>query len=167
MTLRAPLEKINVILIVTAVLCACPKISCASNAVCPAPPGGQVTCEDGQLAFCRVNKGTGVEGGCRTPPKNLSNEESRAWTLSQVLGKEVAVDDASKPGYTDILRKGTANVEGTAITFKLPSELMKKVQPENLQQQKHQPDLKPDKLTPENIKSDKIQGTAKQDNPKN
>lgn len=158
MKLRALLERNSFALLLVVVLSACSQPARASNAVCPAPVGGQVTCEDGQLAYCKVNKDTGVDAGCRTPPKNLSTRETKAWTLSQVLGKEVSVEDTSKPEYANILRKGTASIEGSTVSFKVPTDVMEKFdEQEKLQQKETDPGKYHEKIKP-NI--------MKQENPK-
>src|SRR5713226_5447314 len=68
-------------------------------AECTKPPGGKVTCEKGQLARCAVNKEGEVDGSCKTPPPKMTSDEIKAWTLSEVLGKRVHIEDLQKDEY--------------------------------------------------------------------
>jgi len=91
----------------------------ATTAECQDPPGGRITCEDDQAAFCKVIQGK-VDGYCKKPPANLSQTELSAWTLSEVTGEKVETWEVDRFRNQRIL-KGASWEEGrTSVTFTLP-----------------------------------------------
>ena len=74
---------------------------------CSDPPGGRITCEDYQVAICRVKKGK-VFGECKTPPKSATNAtELRAWILSELLQTSIRPEDIERRReYQRILSEG-------------------------------------------------------------
>jgi hypothetical protein len=96
---------------------------------CPSPPGGQVTCEDDQVAICRIIGGV-PHGECITPPRStgigvlgrpiIDRETLRRWALEKITGRlkiDVTVQDIrmlESGSYVD-------PVTGEEVTFRLPA----------------------------------------------
>lgn len=71
-------------------------VQAKNSCLCQDPPGGQITCEENQYAFCKVIEGK-VYGDCKTPPKSSSKGvELDAWVLSEVLGTAVQPRDVRR-----------------------------------------------------------------------
>jgi hypothetical protein len=91
---------------------------------CPNPPGGQATCNEDQLAICRVVNGVAYTECIDVPSdvQSLSSTQGRNWILSQVFQVQRSpfqpVDDVE----TSILREGRYRVPGTTdvVSFKIP-----------------------------------------------
>jgi hypothetical protein len=93
---------------------------------CPMPPGGQVSCDDHQVAICRVVGGV-PHGECLTPPQQHKTRFSMTgdpdplyrWALERITGRPHGkvsykdVDTLRSGGYVDPL-------SGEEVTFKLP-----------------------------------------------
>src|SRR5947209_9494759 len=75
---------------------------------CAEPPGGSVTCEAGQVPFCIVKDGQ-VITRCKTPPRGVTSEERQAWLLSEILGREIKVEEVKQKEYAAILQTGQAS----------------------------------------------------------
>jgi hypothetical protein len=86
-------------------------------ATCKDPPGGQISCEEAQMAFCAVDGKGRVDGRCKDVPKSMVSSEAKAWALSEILGKKVTPEDLARPEYKSILEKGWAESNGKTITF--------------------------------------------------
>jgi hypothetical protein len=93
------------------------------SAPCNSPPGGRISCEASQAAFCEVTSGGQVEGACKTPPKGMTKVEFHAWLLSFVLRREVSVKDISQSEYQRILSEQRIEVRGRQVTFSPPEIL--------------------------------------------
>ena len=73
-------------------------MSASTSCDCPAPPGGTVTCDAGQAAYCWVDETGTLRGGCITLPakslKSLSDGKPLAMVtqlaraLSEIVGHE-------------------------------------------------------------------------------
>ena len=93
-------------------------------ATCKKPPGGQITCEEAQVASCAVDTSGSVEGRCRNIPKNMgSSEETKAWFLGETLDKAITVKDLEKPEYRSILEKHEIKSGSKTITFSIPEDI--------------------------------------------
>ncbi len=60
----------------------------SNSTSCPYPPGGGVTCEDYQIAYCIIEKSE-VNGGCYSSgdedtPDEIKAEKFLAWIASEV-----------------------------------------------------------------------------------
>ena len=55
-----------------------------SHCRCPSPPGGSVSCDAHQIAYCKVSGGE-VSTGCLTPPADAHIEYSYERRLHSVL----------------------------------------------------------------------------------
>jgi hypothetical protein len=91
-----------------------------TSADCEDPPGGRITCEDTQAAFCKVTRGK-VEGNCRTPPRNLKGADLSAWVLSEIMGETVDAKQAAAGKYSNILKDKRWKSANTVVTFRLPN----------------------------------------------
>lgn len=95
---------------------------------CPNPPGGQATCEEDQLAICRVVNGTPQFECITIPPeiRSLAEQSGGAhpdylyFVLDQVT--QGNAKSLGAPDVQDILKKGEyANlVTGDRARFRLP-----------------------------------------------
>ncbi len=94
-------------------------------ATCKDPPGGQVSCEENQLASCAVDGKGRVDGKCKNVPKKMGTLETKAWGLSEVVGKKITKEDLKKPEYVKILAEGRAESDGKTVTFNLPGGMPK------------------------------------------
>lgn len=106
-------------------LCVYPLYAIAENSCdCPDPPGGRITCEDHQVAICRVTHGK-VYGECKTPPSSAkTTRELEAWILSELLQTSIRLGDIERrPEYQRILSEGryTNPKTGERIKFELPT----------------------------------------------
>lgn len=102
--------------------CTCP---------CPSPPGGQVTCEPGQLAKCIIRNGS-VEASCTDPPDSirkkmmqlktteamLNNSFIANWILIEVTGDKRSDHQAISILDQNILRTGSYANPRLKITVK-------------------------------------------------
>jgi hypothetical protein len=105
-------------------LCLQPLYANAENSCdCPDPPGGRITCEDHQVAICRVKDGK-VYGECKTPPKSAREGIAlRAWILSELLQTPIRPEEVERrPEYQRILAEGKYTNPRTreVIRFRLP-----------------------------------------------
>ncbi len=57
-----------------------------SSCNCPLPPGGHVSCEEGQMALCIVRDGK-AKGKCITLPKRTNRLAYENWALSKITGR--------------------------------------------------------------------------------
>ena len=90
---------------------------------CSHPPGGRITCEDKQVAICRVKDGK-VYGECKTPPQSARKaNDLRAWILSKLVQKTIRPEDVERwPKYQRILAEGRYKdpKTGEIVRFVLP-----------------------------------------------
>ena len=105
-------------------LCVYPLYAIAENSCdCQDPPGGRITCEDHQVAICKVTQGK-VYGECNTPPSSAKTKhELEAWMLSELLQTPIRLGDIDQRSeYQRILSEGiyTNPKTGEKIRFKLP-----------------------------------------------
>jgi len=84
---------------------------------CPNPPGGEVVCENHQLALCIVQDGK-AKYRCLNPPPS-----SNALTLIDWAVKEIAGDQKGLVASFEILNSGQYSDRDMEITFKLPQKL--------------------------------------------
>jgi len=99
---------------------------------CPNPPGGQVICDNDQLAMCSFENGE-VVSGCFSRPANLLTipslnvrvQAGRNWALSLVTGTRRAYDQPIQYDELALLRSGTYTHSGTGkiVNFTLPKDL--------------------------------------------
>lgn len=94
--------------------------SAAEFAECNRPPGGNVQCERNQMARCEVRRGE-VYGRCVTPPANLRGRALDAWTLSQVLNRNVNVSELERPELNAILVNRRFDRADSVVTFDPPA----------------------------------------------
>jgi len=85
---------------------------------CPTPPGGTVTCEDGQLAICVVRNGV-IEARCVNPPTYASEIEMSNWILSTVTGDYRHPQSPIEPEMQRILVAGRYESDDVQVTFRL------------------------------------------------
>lgn len=101
---------------------------------CPMPPGGVVTCDDDQVAVCRVIGGV-PHGECVTPPsehraffeKTGDPDRLYSWALEVITGhprRNITQQDR------DTLRSGRYQdvVTGEEVSFALPEYFFATVQ---------------------------------------
>lgn len=93
---------------------------------CPAPPGGHVTCDDNQIAICRIIGGV-PHSECVTPPSSLFTrqytDEVHRWVLERITGKKwgsVTSDDIKLLESGRYIDKNT----GEEVTFSLPASIL-------------------------------------------
>lgn len=92
---------------------------------CPAPPGGQVTCEAQQLAVCSVRNGV-VDASCHTPPPAVVRAPRQLplltnWALAVITGEARAPMQPVSIEEQMILRRGEfMRDDGTFVLFRLP-----------------------------------------------
>jgi hypothetical protein len=96
-----------------------PSILAENVADCGDPPGGRITCEDTQAAFCKVMQGR-VYGYCRTPPVDLKGPDLHAWVLTQATGEKVSAKASVDLKYSKPLEMGRWEAKGEVVTFRLP-----------------------------------------------
>lgn len=102
-----------------------PPYAIAENSCdCSDPPGGRITCEDHQVAICKVTQGK-VYGECKTPPSSAKTKhELEAWLLSELLQTPIRLGDIDRRSeYQRVLSEGiyTNPKTGEKIRFKLPT----------------------------------------------
>ena len=90
---------------------------------CPNPPGGEVVCDDGDLAICRVVDGQAYSE-CVSPPRALTANQLSHWVLEEVTGIKRPFDQLLSPADRRILQSGLYrdDARGLRVTFTLPSE---------------------------------------------
>jgi len=96
---------------------------------CADPPGGQITCERNQVASCSVEKGK-VAGRCQTRPSGFGAKDLQAWTLSQMLGRDVTVEQLDDPKFKSILEDGGFKDGDRTVIFSIPGEPHKQAKPQ-------------------------------------
>jgi hypothetical protein len=88
---------------------------------CDAPPGGRITCESNQVAFCKVEGGQ-VIGLCQTP-RGDTKAEIDAWVLSVIFGKAVSVLDIKQNhSFQLMLHSGFIESAGAKLRFSIPGD---------------------------------------------
>jgi hypothetical protein len=103
-----------------------------ADVICPCnQPGQRVTCEDGQVAMCKVKDGK-IFARCKNPPEPLLeiNDETErrdailAWLLSDLMDREISVQDIrSKDELKRIVESRSLLLQdGAIVTFRLPSD---------------------------------------------
>lgn len=94
-----------------------------SVAQCPAPPGGQVVCEDNQWAVCEVKDGK-VKARCftfqRPAPSPTAFQQREA--LARILNEPVKVRDMSTQQVKAVLATGAYQDAEKRVTFSAPAE---------------------------------------------
>jgi hypothetical protein len=92
---------------------------------CPNPPGGTVTCPDGNFIICVVKDGK-ASSKCWPISEDLKKNEAslQAWVLTKVLDRKVEPEEVKKDEHQTILKKERyENKEtGRIVTFKLPKD---------------------------------------------
>jgi hypothetical protein len=99
---------------------------------CPNPPGGQVTCNDDQLAICGLRDGQ-IVSGCFDRPDHTLTIESESertvalsnWALSLITGASRSDYDPIAPAELAMLRAGVYRdaATGQIVNFSLPRDL--------------------------------------------
>jgi hypothetical protein len=92
---------------------------------CDNPPGGSVTCGDGQIPVCRVVNGA-AHGYCLSPPSEVSGLELTAWFFSHLLRREVTTGEvmARLDLQVAVVEGRFTNTEnGETITFRVPENM--------------------------------------------
>jgi hypothetical protein len=88
---------------------------------CPKPPGGQVTCDDGQMAVCSVDSNGAVDAACYTPPSQVSRLELENWALAIVTGEIRGPVRPLSTGEYAIMKSETYHrPNGALVRFHLP-----------------------------------------------
>lgn len=91
----------------------------ANSCDCPNPPGGTVTCSQGQLAICVVRNGV-VRASCVTPPAGASEKTKMSnWILSTITGEYREPNSIIEPQMERILAEGRYETYNTKVTFRL------------------------------------------------
>jgi hypothetical protein len=86
---------------------------------CDAPPGGRITCETHQAAFCKVEGGQ-VIGVCQTP-RGQTKSEMDAWVLSVIFGKGISVLELQEnKSLQQIVHYGYVESSGVKLRFSVP-----------------------------------------------
>ena len=92
-------------------------------APCDDPPGGEMVCERGQLAICRVRNGKAV-GSCSTPSQSILESGSLAfenWVLSVVTQTARHQSRRITRNDREILDSGSYLAhDGTTVRFRPP-----------------------------------------------
>ena len=117
-------KSLNDIPAATVLLLLCAVSSLGENVCdCPSPPGGQIQCDNNQVAFCRISEGK-VIGTCKAPPRDQrEGTRLQAWVILELTGERVSPDDISKrPELKRIITQGefTNPKTGEIIRFRLP-----------------------------------------------
>jgi hypothetical protein len=88
---------------------------------CPNPPGGRATCEDHQLAICRVRQGV-AETHCIDPPKDATGGALSNWLLGIVTGVDREPWAPLSQDDREVLEAGQYLDPRTGVftTFRLP-----------------------------------------------
>ena len=92
---------------------------------CENPPGGSVSCKEGQIPFCRVRDGK-THGYCLAPPAGVTGLELTEWFFSELVGKEVTTGEAmTRRDLQAAISDGRfVNEEtGEIITFRVPENI--------------------------------------------
>lgn len=91
---------------------------------CPNPPGGQASCNEDQLAICRVVNGVTHTECVDIPPDlgPLTSTTARNWILSEIFQVQRSPFQPLDPAETAVLGRGRYNVPGTddVVHFKIP-----------------------------------------------
>lgn len=111
--------KNEVVVILALVVLECAPLRADNVADCEDPPGGRITCEDRQAAFCKVVKGK-VDGYCKTPSRDLAGPRLSAWVLSEATGKTVSPNEITEPSYARILKTREWRSAESVVTFSAP-----------------------------------------------
>jgi len=86
---------------------------------CDTPPGGRITCETHQAAFCKVDGGR-VIGICQTPG-GQTQAEMEAWVLSVIFGKGISILDVQEnKSLQQIVHYGYVDSSGVKLRFSIP-----------------------------------------------
>jgi hypothetical protein len=86
---------------------------------CDTPPGGRITCETHQAAFCKVEGGQ-VIGVCQTP-RGQTKSEMDAWVLSVIFGKGISVLELQEnKSLQQIVHYGYVESGGVKLRFSVP-----------------------------------------------
>ncbi len=89
---------------------------------CPEPPGGRVTCDNDQLAICRIKNGR-IEAECISIPSNISRLSpinNFNWILSTVTGTQRDISSFLFASDYEILKRGSYRDGGYEVRFTLP-----------------------------------------------
>jgi hypothetical protein len=98
---------------------------------CPNPPGGQIVCDDNQLAICGFRDGK-VISGCFSIPANIiqvREDQERSivlsnWVLSMLTGADRSPYANISPADFLMLSSGEFTTEGgDMVRFSLPNDL--------------------------------------------
>lgn len=96
---------------------------------CASPPGGRVTCPDGNLAICVVKNGK-AETKCMPIPKDILADTARLqfWVFKKVTGmdaltpEKIAEDDKLKKLMAKVLKELKYVQDDVTLTFKFPKD---------------------------------------------
>jgi hypothetical protein len=104
-----------------------------TNCNCPSPPGGAVSCEPGQTAFCYVDDNGKLSAGCRGTPGpvqnalNTGNQPAviRDW-IAQVIIEATRVPPHLRERITSVVIshpqvRSAVPVRGQSLQFELLS----------------------------------------------
>lgn len=92
---------------------------------CDSPPGGSVTCPDGQIPICRVREGA-AHGYCLSPPQGLDGLALTSWFFTHLLGTEVTEGEVmTRRDLQAAMEDGRFSNEetGEVITFQIPRSI--------------------------------------------
>ena len=89
---------------------------------CPKPPGGRVTCDDGQLAICSVDGNGEVNAACYTPPSGATQLQTQNWALAIITGEARSREQPLSNDDYVMINSGTyQRPNGTFVRFQLPN----------------------------------------------
>lgn len=97
----------------------------SNTCYCESPPGGSITCPEGQIPICRVRGGE-AHSYCLPAREDLSGLELTAWFLSHLVGQEVTTGEvmARKDLAAAVSEGRFENKEtGEIVTFTIPQSL--------------------------------------------
>jgi hypothetical protein len=109
----------NLVLLCVTSMLASLEVHASNTAGCVDPPGGRITCENSQAAFCKVIQGK-VDGYCKTPPRRLAGHELSAWVLSEATGERISADAIKADPYATVLQNRQWRTTDSAVRFSMP-----------------------------------------------
>ena|ERR1700730_7404443 len=92
---------------------------------CENPPGGSITCPEGQIPICRVRGGE-AHSYCLAAREDLSGLELTAWFVSHLVGKEVTTGEImARKDLAAVISEGrfVNKQTGEIVTFTIPQTL--------------------------------------------
>lgn len=93
---------------------------------CSKPPGGTVTCESNQAAYCIVKSDGSVRGRCSTPKSNANTEMLVMELYQLAMGDSIRLTNSQLDfARSNILKGEWVGLDKERISIGLPTEIRK------------------------------------------